>query len=172
MHPMASARTRSRSSFFSAAARFSCRCRGVGRAHGVRDFGDHDAVPEPVVAERLDDLVFFIGEDDISLVKELDDEVECGCALADIEDDDAFEAVLADCEDFSAGNIFPQQHGKLGRVLRGLGKVFYEMGPPAGFDDELVMCLVLPVQADGKGAAVELVDLVDPERQLVHRVLP
>ena len=145
------------------------RCGRVRRAHGVRDTGDHIAVLEAVVAERLDDLVFFIGEDDISFVKELEDEPEGGRALADIEDDDPFEAVLADCKHFSPGDIFPQQHGELGRVLRGFGKVFYEMGPPAGLDDELVMCLVLPVQADAKGAAVELVDLVDPERQLVHQ---
>ena len=139
---------------------------GIGAAEDVRDVRDDLPVPEPVVPERFYDSVRIVGKDDIPLIEQFDDEVVREAAFPDIEDEDPFEAVLADGQHFSPGDVLAQEHGKLRGVLRGFRQILHQVGPPAGLDDQLVLCLVPAIEPDRERTGVELVDLVYPEREL------
>ena len=53
-----------------------------------------------------------------------------------------------------------------GGFFGGSGQVLYQMCSSPRLDNHLVSCLVLTIQPDTQRAAVKLVDLVYPERQL------
>jgi len=86
-----------------------------------------------------------------------------GLTFPDLEPENPLETVLADGEDFSPGEVFPEQHGKRRGVLRGFRQGTGQVAPPARLDEKEVFCMALPVQPDPDQPPLKLVDLVHPE---------
>ena len=94
-----------------------------------RQHGDYFPVFEPVGAEGFDDGIVLFSQDDISFIKEFDNEPINKVTFTDIEDQYTLKSVLVDGKHFSAGEVLAEKHGKLGGIFRGLREIFYQMVP-------------------------------------------
>jgi hypothetical protein len=107
---------------------------GIRRCQLVHRTGNDLTFLEAVVPERFYNFELFVSQDHIPFIEKFYDEPVGGGTFADIEDKDAFQSVLVDCQHLPAGQVLAQEHRVLGRVFRGIGKLFYEVSSPAGLD--------------------------------------
>ena len=68
---------------------------------------------------------------------------------------------------FPPDRYFRRSIAYWGGFFGGAGNSFTRWVLLPGFDEQQVPCFVLPVEPDAESPGVELVDLVDPERQLL-----